>query len=158
MFIQEEAEHFYNSYLILKENRELLIEHQSNSSNNLGNKSKFGRYPTMGVEVVCLSFSMELYIKCLHYVISKDLPRGHNILALFRKLPNQIQEELFNYPEVEKYGWDFDKFEQMICTISDSFEKWRYSYESKSLKYNTYFALVFVEAIRNSIDSRRHRR
>lgn len=158
MFIHEEAEHFYNSYLILKENRELLIEQQSNSSNKLGNTSKFGQYPTMGVEVVCLSFSVELYIKCLHYLISQDLLKSHNILTLFRKLPSKIQEELYSYPAVEKYGWDFDEFEQMIGTISDSFEKWRYSYESKSLNYNTYFALVFVEAIRNAIKSRRHRR
>ena len=158
MFIQEEAENFYNSYLVLKESRESFFENISNPSSELGKTSKFGRYPTMGVEVVCLSFSVELYIKCLHHVISRELPRGHNILDLFRKLPNQIQEELFSYPAVAKYGWDFHKFEQMIGTISDSFKKWRYSYESKSLNYNSYFALVFVEAIRQSINSERHRR
>ncbi|WP_158278665.1 HEPN domain-containing protein [Rhodohalobacter mucosus] len=158
MFIQQEAEHFYNSYLILKENRESLIQQKSISTNKVEKISNFGHYPTMGVEIVCLSFSVELYIKSLHYVVSQDVPRGHNILSLFRKLPNHIQEELFCNPSVEKYGWDFDEFEEMIYTISDSFEKWRYSYESTSLKYNSYFALVFVEAIRNTIKSVRHRR
>ena len=75
-------------------------------------------------------------------MISREPPRGHNILDLFRKLPNQIQKELFSYPAVKKYGWDFHKFEQMIGTISDSFEKWRYSHESISLKYNSYLSKI----------------
>ncbi|HKK63650.1 MAG TPA: hypothetical protein VJ951_13890 [Bacteroidales bacterium] len=157
MFIQEQAEHFYNSYLVLKENSESLIKCLSNSSRKMEGTSNFGRHPTMGVEVVCLSFSVELYIKCLHYIISRELPRSHNILDLYKKFPIQIQEELFSYPAVKKYGWDSNEFEQMISTISDSFVKWRYSHEFKSLKYNTYFALVFVEALRKSINSRGHR-
>lgn len=151
MFIQEQAEHFYNSYLILNESRKSLSENLSNPTNLEGKNQFFGRYPTMGIEVVCLSFSVELYIKCLHYMISQEIPRGHNILNLFKKLPNQSQQELFNHPAIVKYGWNFDKFEQMIDSISDSFEKWRYSYESQSLTYNSYFASVFVKAIKESI-------
>ena len=157
MFIQEQAENFYNSYLVLKESSKSFFENLSNPTSESENPSVFGRYPTMGVEVVCLSFSVELYIKCLHYVISQKPPKSHNILDLFRKLPNEIQQELFSYPAVKRYGWNFHQFERMIDTISNSFEKWRYSYESKSLNYNSFFAEVFVEAVMQSIDSERHR-
>jgi hypothetical protein len=86
------AEDFFNAYLVLKENNEALIERLSDSPGKLiiGTKELSTR-PTMGVEIVCLAFSVELHIKDLHYAIKSEPPRSHNILELFEKLPEQIK-------------------------------------------------------------------
>ena len=150
MFIQEQAEHFFNAFEVLKESNELLIDNLANSSKTPPAGKKFGLCPTMGVEIVCLAFSVELYMKGLHYTITNDAPRGHNILSLFRKLPEQIQQEVFSFRSISEYGWSFPEFEKQIEAISNSFEKWRYSYEVTTVRYNSYFALVFIEAIKSA--------
>jgi HEPN domain-containing protein len=71
----------------------------------------------------CLAFSVELYIKYLHYTITREATRGNNILELFKKLPERSQQEIFNYPSIVKYGWSFSEFKGQIQTISDGFEK-----------------------------------
>jgi hypothetical protein len=47
---------------------------------------------------------------------------------------------------IAQYGWTFSEFEDRLQAISDGFEKWRYVYESTSLRYDSYFALVLIEA------------
>jgi hypothetical protein len=157
MFIQEQAEHFFNAFEVLRESNELLIDNLANSSATPQAGKKFGLCPTMGVEIVCLAFSVELYIKGLHYAITNEAPRGHNILALFKKLPEKIQQEVFSFRSISEYGWSFPEFEKQIEAISDSFEKWRYAYEVTTIRYNSYFALVFIEAIKSATASERSR-
>jgi hypothetical protein len=83
-------------------------------------------------------------------VITSEAPRGHNILALFDDLPEPTQREIFAHRSIAKYGWSLSEFKEEIRAISDGFEKWRYSYELTTVRYNTYFALVFVEALRSA--------
>jgi HEPN domain-containing protein len=106
--------------------------------------------PTMGVEIVCLSFSVELYIKDVHYAVNGKAPRDHDILKLFEELPEQMQRDIFAHHAITEYGWSFVEFKREIEAISDGFQKWRYSHEVTSLRYNTYFALVFVEALKSA--------
>jgi len=47
----------------------------------------------------------------------------------------------------------FDGFIDQIKTISDGFEKWRYSYESKSLRYSTWFAIALIESVKAVADT-----
>lgn len=148
IFLKENAEHFLNAFHILRESNDALINKLSNPPVSTSEVKAFGTLPTMGVDIVCLAFSVELYIKDLHYAITQKAPRGHNILTLFRKLPERAQQQIFKYPSVSKYGWSFSEFEREIAAVSDGFEKWRYSHESRAIRYNIYFALVFIEAVK----------
>ena len=148
MFLQANAEHFLNAFQVLRESNDALINKLDNSPVESSKVKTFGALPTMGVDFVCLAFSVELYIKDLHYAITQKAPRGHNILGLFRKLSERNQQQIFEHPSISYYGWNFTKFEKEIAAISDGFEKWRYSHESTALRYNSYFALVFIEALK----------
>lgn len=48
----------------------------------------------------------------------------------------------------DKYT-SYDRFKDQIKEISNSFVKWRYSYEYGTLKYDESFALAFVEALKD---------
>lgn len=182
--IRMQADDFFHAYMILRESNELLANKVIETNGKpLASPIMFSCCPTFGVGVVCLAFSIELYIKDLHFVISeKAPPQGHNILELFRELPDNIQEEIRHRPSIQKIVtfYSMQKFplyipkdknkkpitdilEQKIFSISDAFEKWRYSYESifpdsgkgNSLKYDTSFALDFVEAVKSVADKQR---
>lgn len=121
---------------------------------------------TMGPAVVNLAFALELHIKYLHFLTNNKIPRGHNILKLFRQLPKQTKKDIFNHKSIsenpfnirgdllspqyysKKYS-QYDRFLDQIKEISDGFEKWRYSYESASLKYDSSFALSLIEAVKS---------
>ena len=153
MLLQFQAEHFYNAYKVLQANNEALIDRLENSSSAPSQKSALGIGPTMGVEVVCLAFSVELYIKDVHHAINGKKVRGHDILKLFEKLPDKVQQDIFTYRAIAHYGWNFEEFKLEIKEISDGFEKWRYSHEHTSLGYKQYFAIVFIEALISTADS-----
>ena len=153
-----QAEYFFNAYQVLRENDEAMIKNlESSPGKPLIGTKMLGTRPTVGIYIVCLAFSVELYIKDVHYALESKAPRGHDILRLFEKLSEQIQQEIFAHHSISKYGWSFDEFKQEIKAISDGFEKWRYSYEITTLRYNIYFALVFIEAIISVADAVRKR-
>lgn len=168
MTIHMQADEFFNAYLVLKDNNEAVIERLSNSPGKplIGTK-ELGTRPATGVDIVCLAFSVELYIKELHYAIKGEAPRGHNILKLFEKLPEQIRQEIFSYDSIRQNPFftrsdilstkrftsaysAYDGFIDQIKAISDGFEKWRYSYESTTLHYDISFALAFIESIKSA--------
>ena len=83
MSIQMQADDFFNAYLVLKDNNEALMERlENNPGKPLIGTKELGTRITGSVEIVCLAFSVELYIKDLHYAINGEAPRGHNILEL----------------------------------------------------------------------------
>ena len=157
MFIQENAEDFFNAFKILRESNEGFTNGQDNSSRNSSSTTAFAALPAMGVDIVCLAFSAELYIKNLHYVITRETPRGHNIVKLFMSLSDEIQHEIYSHPSIAVYGWSFEDFNKQIEAISHGFEKWRYSHEYSTLRYDSYFALVFIEAVISATESERCR-
>ena len=51
----------------------------------------------------------------------------------------------------------YDGFIDHVKAISDSFEKWRYSYESTTLKYDIWFALALIESVKSVADTIRRK-
>lgn len=180
--IRVQADDFFNSYQVLKENDEALIAKLGKLAGKpLSSPTAFGAVPTGSAAVVCLAFSLELYIKDLHVVLKAKnknekrvkAPHGHNILELFRKLPSEAQQEIREYPAIQKliafYSMQTpfyipqdkneqpitDIFEQQIYKISDAFQKWRYSYENGTLNYEESTALALIEAAKSAAHSAR---
>ncbi len=133
-----QADDFYNAYQVLREHNESLIDRLSKSSSNPSAETILSARPSMGVDIVCLAFSVELYIKDLHFVLKGEAPRGHDILELFKKLPENIRQKILDHDSIsqnpfiysgpmfspKKYDGDYrpyDGFIDYIKTISDSF-------------------------------------
>lgn len=166
MSIQYQAEYFLNAYHVLRDNNKAAITKLEKAqvrteSASLGIEMRI----TPGIDIVCLAFAVELYMKYLHSVIHDKAPRGHDILKLFQKLPENIQKDIFVSESIRQNPFftrgdifspivnqssytAYDGFLDNIKAVSDGFEKWRYSHESASLKYNTSFALAFIEAVK----------
>lgn len=141
------AQDFLNAYEILKESNKVLIERKTGEQKEYG-EAAYGKLPAMGIDVVCLAFSVELHLKELHRVVTGDAPKGHNIAKLFRALPKNVQKEVVSHQSIAHYGWSDEQLDRELHAISDGFEKWRYAYESTSIRYNSYFAEVLIEASR----------
>jgi hypothetical protein len=145
-----QAQDFFNAFEVLHESNQRFILSSLNSSNNPPQANKYGTLPSMGVDVVCLAFSVELFIKYLHLAITGRVPHEHSIMELYKKLPKNVQQEIFACRSIANYGWSYSQFEKELFAISDGFTKWRYSYEANTLRYNSYFALAFIEAMKNA--------
>jgi len=168
--IQMQADDFFNAYLVLKDNSEAMIERLEKSPGKpLIATKELGTRITGSVEIVCLAFSVELYIKDLHCAIKGKVPRGHDILKLFEALPEEIRQEIFNQDSISQNPFitkgdifstkrfssecsAYDGFTDQIKAISDGFTKWRYSYESAALHYDISFALAFIAALKSATD------
>jgi HEPN domain-containing protein len=142
------AQDFLNAYKILKDSNKALIEKNEGREQNEYGQAAYGKLPAMGIDIVCLAFSVELHLKELHRVVTGATPRGHNIVKLFRDLPDTVQKEVAAHQSITHYGWSDEQLDLELHSISDGFEKWRYAYESTSLRYNSYFAEVLIEASR----------
>jgi hypothetical protein len=163
-----EADDYFNAYRILSESNDILMNKLENLQGKpLIAETAFGSFPTTSPSIVCLAFSLELYIKDLHQLLNDEddkVPHGHDILKLFKQLPEKIKKEIFNHDEicknpfiirgsifsVKKYHKDYsdyDGFLDTIKTISDAFVQWRYSYERGAVNYDTSFAIAFIKAI-----------
>lgn len=161
--IRMQADDFFNAYLVLRESEEAMLDKLADLNGKpLVSSTAFGSFPTGSAGVVCLAFSVELYTKDLHLIVNGEVPRGHNILELFRALQPDTQEEIRCVASMQKvigfYSMqtsplytpkDKDKrpitdvLEQKIHTISDAFEKWRYSYERTlpKCRYGKFFKI-----------------
>ncbi len=173
--IRMQADDFFNAYRVLRESNEAAIDKLSKLAGKPLEVSKaFGTLPAMGVTVVCLAFSVELYIKDLYYTLKIKPPRSHKILELYQGLPEHIRQEIFAHDSIsgnpfvargsvfsiKKFTSSYsayDGFIERIEEISNGFEKWRYSYESAALNYEEWFALAFIEAVKSAADTIRTR-
>ena len=140
------AEKFFVAYQVLKADEELSMM-------------------LMTPGIVCLSFSIELYMKYLLALTGKTPPRDHRILILFQSLPPKIQDEIYkkingeemqfsvgNIFGTKRFNKDYsfhDAFLEDIEKISDSFCKWRYSHEKTTVSFPTSFAEAFVIVLRD---------
>ena len=168
-----QADDFFNAYLVLNGNNEALMERLHNNPGKplIGTK-ELGTRVTGHVDIVCLAFSVELYIKDLLCMVKGKAPRGHNIFKLFEQLPEYIRKEIFSHESIcqnpfitrgnefstkrfSSYFSAYDGFIEKIEEISKGFEKWRYSYEYAALRYDASFALVFIEAIKSAANKAR---
>lgn len=66
--VRMQADDFFNTYRVLSESNELALENPAKLKGRpLETTKAMGVLPAMGVTVVCLSFSLELYIKDIYY-------------------------------------------------------------------------------------------
>lgn len=172
--VRVQADDFLNAYKILSENNQSVIDKLAVSAGKpLVSKTVLGTIPAMGVDVVCLAFSVELYIKDIYCVLNIELPRGkdgHDILKLFEKLPEPIRQRIFVHDSISQNPFmtrgdlfspqifsrdysSYDRFRDQLKAISDAFVKWRYAYEHTTLSYDISFALSFIEAAKSTADS-----
>lgn len=163
-----QADDFFNAYRALSANNEALFAKIEKANS----KVKVEDLPASAPSVVCLAFAAELYLKDLHYLLSGKAPKGHNLLKLFRRLPQKAQQQIFDHPSIcgnhfiargptfspKKYSRSYsahEGFTDHIEAMSNGFEKWRYSYESTTLRYETWFVLALIEAIKFISDEER---
>ncbi len=164
-----QADDFFNAYRILEENEQAVIKKLGQLNGKpLVSKTAYGGAPTGSAGITCLAFSIELYIKYLHSITRGKAPQGHNILKLFRNLPKDVKHKIRQEPAIIKtisfYSMEIPKvypplnkkgppvtdvFEQQLYKIADAYEKWRYSYESRAVRYDKGFALEFIDALRS---------
>lgn len=110
-----QAEYFFNAYQLLTENNKAMAKRLEKSLDRpLPGEETLGMFPTMGIDIVCLAFSVELYIKDTHYASKGKAPRSHNILDLFESHSEQTQKDIFTHHSIHKYGWSFGEFKQEI--------------------------------------------
>ncbi|MBZ2190353.1 hypothetical protein K8B33_14680 [Alcanivorax sp. JB21] len=147
-FLSTHAQDFLNAYEILRESNELLVHQRTGSAEKVSSSAAYGSRPAMGIDIVCLAFSVELHLKELHRVVEGKIPRGHNIAKLFKALPTSVRKEVVSHHSIVKFGWSEAQLECELISISDGFEKWRYAHESSVLRYNVYFAKILIEAIK----------
>jgi HEPN domain-containing protein len=148
--LKVQADDFFNAYQVLK-----------------------GNYNTatlaiMGPSIVVLAFAVELYVKDVHVALTGIAPKGHDILKLFKELPEPIKKQIFSHPSIsqnpfhtrgpawsiKKYDKDYtpyDGFIDQLEAISNAFVDWRYSHEGKrgSLNYNSSLAEDLIEAVKS---------
>lgn len=174
--VRVQADDFFNSYLVLKENDSLMMgKLEKLRGKPLVGTKEFGTRPTLGATIVCLAFAVELYFKEIYYALGIQNKRpkgrnGHNILKLYEGLPENIRKDIFAHEAISKnpfttrgdifsirrYESDYtvyDGFINQLKAISNGFQKWRYSYESAALHYEEWFALALIEAVKSSADA-----
>lgn len=93
---------------------------------------KHGAIPgPMGPGIVCTSFAIELWFKALGCLSDPygDVPTGHDLLALFNGLSQEIQDAL-----IARCGQPRAYFLNVLQQDAKTFEVWRYAYEQQALQ------------------------
>lgn len=87
------------------------------------------KHPTIVASVVNEIFACELYFKSILMIQKHEIVKGHELVSLYNQIQNiNIKAKMINY-----------NFDEELNKINDSFEKWRYCYESKQLIIYTGF-------------------
>ena len=161
--IRYQADDFFRSYEVLKADFQSNFEKQATPTAGY----------TMTPCVVNLAFAVELYLKDLYQALGIKAPRVHEILKLYKKLPDQTRTDIYNHPAINENPFatqgsifepnripgtsqGYDGFLHHIETMNKAFVEWRYSYDKGSLNYEEWFALAFIEAIKATADKARN--
>lgn len=140
--ILRNAKGFRNGYDVLSKHNEKArnIAFKAHDRGRLVDLEDMGSAES--ADLVCLSLSLELYLKALlrKYPPSKKLRSKelHNWHSLFRALPEVVQEELhqrwvLHYPSITpRKGFDM-----WLLKEGDNFTRWRYSHEMYDKKMST---------------------
>lgn len=108
-------------------------------------------------EIVNFALACEIFLKaiCFYYDINLKpvfkKKKGHNLEALYEVLPQNIKDYVKKrVSQGYRDMWRNPLGIGYLSEISDAFEKWRYSYEHKSLHMPTWFLNSFCNALRES--------
>jgi hypothetical protein len=150
------AKEFLDAYFILSENnekthQEIAKDHPLNVSPRSMSRLKSGNLKrTIIPNIVCLVFSLELYLKELYQALSgKESERVHKIAELFSQLPCQKTKDFI----IEACGVSNADFDQNLHAISDAFVKWRYAHEYGSVSFMPEFSLKLTQAVKQAIEN-----
>lgn len=86
--------------------------------------------------VLCLSFSLELYVKCL-LEIRKKRVYGHRITDLFRLLDDKTKEGLCRLYALRTRtpSLTVEEFKQIMKAVDNIFVEWRYVHEKEFAEF-----------------------
>ena len=132
-FLVYEAKSFYNAYIALEQ------------LSKLDATSEFLLYVPM---IVNGAFSIELTLKAILVKNNISYGKDHNLLSLFRLLPNQFQRELLTHlmEKAPEYV-DTEKCVDEIVLLSNAFVDWRYAFEGNPAPaVDTRFLAAFANA------------
>lgn len=127
-----QAKAFYNAYIAL--------DQIGNSTNN----------PVLFLvpQIVNGAFAVEITLKAILTEQGICYGKEHNIKVLFDLLPQNIQNDLWDYFEKKKPEYaGTDKRESELIIMSDAFVKWRYSFEGNNPPA---FDISFLSAFANA--------
>ena len=129
-FVVFEAISFYNAYINL------------DRINNESGGIRF--YIPM---VINGAFSIEMSIKAM--LVNNDIVYGkeHNLVVLFKLLPEYIQTEIWNWvsQKTAEYA-DEEKRVSEFVIMSDAFKQWRYAFEDQVPAFDARFLSSFANA------------
>jgi len=118
------------------------IHGQANSfaevANNIYTKylSKSPYYgPSIAPFVVNATFSIELYLKCMHRYYGKK-KRGHNLIKLFDELEKEAKDIFLQAAKGTETKYKLGKGTTIVSSLkglSKAFQEWRYLYENNKL-------------------------
>ena len=97
--------------------------------------------------VLCLSFSLELYVKCLLIIKNKN-SHGHEITKLFKKLNGKTRAELSHLYGIRTTNKSLneEEFILVLSKVNNIFVEWRYVYE------NDYSGFIDIQTIWHTIN------
>lgn len=127
-----QAKSFYNAYIALEQ-----ISRQSEDDVLL-------LIPT----IVNGAFSCELTLKAILAKNKIEYNNEHNLLSLFRLLPDSFQMELLDHliQKAPEYK-EMDKLVDELILVSNAFVDWRYAFEDKPVPaFDTRFLSAFANA------------
>lgn len=96
--------------------------------------------------LVLYAFGIEVGFKALALQTSCVAPRGHDLDALFRALPTQLQAQIVadanaTYPASAPY------FDRDLAMVADVFEVWRYIHEQHPVDTDLGFLQRLARAV-----------
>lgn len=97
--------------------------------------------------IVLYAFAIEVGFKALALHMLGAVPMGHDLDALFRALPAQVQTQIVTetsatYPGSDAY------FDRDLAMVANAFEVWRYIYEQHPLDTD----LGFLQRLARAVD------
>lgn len=93
--------------------------------------------------VVSLAFSNEILLKCFLQLRNVAFPKSHSTLELFNCLSVSDQELI-----MRKTGFSqLEEIKEEIKKTADSFEHWRYAFETKYLPFSSKFPTSLSKAL-----------
>lgn len=127
----QDAQDFFNAYRVLQaHNRDCITTKE---------------LPIFTVDVVNLTFGIELFLKVLLYGAGKKV-HGHKLSELFEYLPRETRTEIkkaFMEHLVKTTGNDHDifglTFEDRLKQYANTFQDWRYFHEKGQGNFNSRF-------------------
>jgi hypothetical protein len=110
---------------------------------------KAPRYvPSIVPFVVNSAFSIELYLKTLHYLHQRKA-WGHELLPLYDQLPMEIKTTITEKAKLHSQEWGIEPsavedFRGLMTDLNDAYDVWRYSHESGTTSKIRFAEMILV--------------